>query len=67
VTKIGDFIVDFLHEFEAIVKKALPVYQGPTAGSSLMNNTRGQKSVGPFAVRKKCRKGAKPISLLFSL
>jgi hypothetical protein len=44
VTKIGDFIVDFLHEFEAIFKKRLkPVYQGPR-GSCLMKKTRGHKS-----------------------
>jgi hypothetical protein len=27
LTQTSDFIVEYLHEFEAIVKKALPVYQ----------------------------------------
>jgi hypothetical protein len=41
--KICDFIVEYLHEFEAIFKKAEPVNQGHR-WDSLMKKTRGRKS-----------------------
>jgi hypothetical protein len=49
VTKIVDFIVDFLREFEAIFKKALPVYQWPRESCLMKKNQRSKISCqGPF-------------------
>jgi hypothetical protein len=44
VTKIGDFIVDFLHEFEAIFKKASTLVSGAYGAFIYEKNQRSKIS-----------------------
>jgi hypothetical protein len=66
VTKIGDFIVDFVRECEAIFKKALTRVSGPR-GSCLLKKTRGRKYRGRVPLKKEGGMGPHNFSFLESV